>query len=371
MNSSENSPVNGWLVGVLMLLVGALVFRILQPQFFAGNYTPRVVTPRGDLADDEKSTIDLFQNSSLSVVFITTVEPARRGRFNTENERGTGSGIIWDELGHIVTNFHVIKDVLYTGGAKVTLPDGSEYNARLRGTDPDYDLCVLKIDAPPGKLPPIPIGTSADLQIGQKAFAIGCPFGLSQTLTSGIISNLGQSVISPSNTRIHGVIQTDAAINPGNSGGPLLDSAGRLIGVNTAILSPSGAYAGIGFAVPIDTVNRIVPQIIETGEPQRAGLGIVKFPDSEIERLVRNGALPMPGILISEVRENSAAAQIGLQETYNRIGDLIIGLDGKKVANESDLFEVLDSKKVGDSVRVKFLRGKEIIEKEVDLIALD
>ena len=372
MDSHENSPVSNWLVGLLILLVGALLFRLLQPQLFVGQSGTRVVTPRGDLADDEKSTIDLFKNSAESVVFITTVDFVR-SRFRRgiqEAPKGTGSGIVWDSQGHIVTNFHVIQDVINTGAAKVTTADGKSYNANLVGTDPDHDLCVLRISSLPGSLPPIPIGTSNDLQIGQKAFAIGSPFGLSQTLTTGIVSNLGQSVRSPSGKAIHGVIQTDAAINPGNSGGPLLDSAGRLIGVNTAILSPSGAYAGIGFAVPVDTVNRIVPQLIENGEATRAGLGIIKYDDRIVERLFKNKTLSMKGILIQDVYEDSAAEEIGLIPTIDRLGDLIIGLDDRRVENESDLFEVLDSKSIGDTVRIRFLREDEILEKEVILRAL-
>src|SRR5262245_59851892 len=230
-----------------------------QGQLRNPNAAPRTITPRGALNAEERATIALFRQASPSVVYITTV--ARQRDFFSLNiaeiPQGSGSGFIWDQEGHIITNFHVIQGA---SGDKVTLADHSVWDAQLVGVAPDHDLAVLSIKAPKNQLRPLALGTSADLEVGQSVFAIGNPFGLDQTLTTGIISALGREINATTGRTIAGVIQTDAAINPGNSGGPLLDSAGRLIGVNTAIFSPSGSYSGIGFAVPVDTVNRIVPQ---------------------------------------------------------------------------------------------------------------
>jgi len=217
------------------------------------NALPRAITPRGDLAEEEKTTIALFRQASPSVVHITTLA-VRQDAFSLDVfqiPQGTGSGFVWDNQGRIVTNFHVIRDA---DAAQVTLADHSSWKARLVGAYPDKDLAVLMVDAPKDRLHPIAIGTSHDLQVGQRLFAIGNPFGLDQSLTTGIISALGREIESVNRRAIKDMIQTDAAINPGNSGGPLLDSSGRLIGVNTAIYSPSGASAGIGFAIPVDEV---------------------------------------------------------------------------------------------------------------------
>ncbi|MGH7811140.1 MAG: S1C family serine protease, partial [Candidatus Binatia bacterium] len=234
---------------------------------------PRAVSPRGELMAGEKSIITLFKQASPAVVNITTLGVERD--LITLNQyqipQGTGSGFVWDTTGNVITNFHVI---LNADAAQVTLSDQSNWRARVVGVAPDKDLAVLKIDAPANKLQAIPIGTSKDLQVGQSVFAIGNPFGLDQTLTTGVISALNREIESVTRRPIQGVIQSDAAINPGNSGGPLLDSAGRLIGVNTAIYSPSGASAGIGFAIPVDTVNRIVPELIRSGKITRPGLGV-------------------------------------------------------------------------------------------------
>ena len=238
-----------------------------------GEAAPRAVAPRGALGADELANIDLFKRSSPSVVHITTLA-VERDFFNRTVQQvpqGTGTGFVWDGGGHIVTNYHVIEN---GSGARVTLADQSTWPAKLVGAFPDRDLAVLKIDAPAGKLPPIPVGTSRDLQVGQRVYAIGNPFGLDQTLTTGIVSALNREIPSFNNRSIRGVVQTDAAINPGNSGGPLLDSAGRLIGVNTQIYSPSGVSAGIGFAIPVDEVNRVVPRLIRDGRITRPALGI-------------------------------------------------------------------------------------------------
>jgi S1-C subfamily serine protease len=324
---------------------------------------PRPITPRGDLSAEEKSTAALFRQAAPSVAHITTLALARD--FFTLNllqiPEGTGSGFVWDEGGNIVTNFHVIQtaDV-----AQVTLADQSSWKARVVGVAPDKDLAVLKIDAPKGKLRPIPIGSSNDLQAGQKVFAIGNPFGLDQTLTTGIISALGREIESVTRRPIQGAIQTDAAINPGNSGGPLLDSAGRLIGVNTAIFSPSGASAGIGFAIPVDTVNRVVPELIRYGKLIRPGLGVQLAEDYLAQQLGITGAL------VVDVARGSAAYKAGIRPTTRdasgriKLGDVIVALDGKKIESAKDLFLLLEQRKVGDTVALTLMRdGKQQLAK--------
>ena len=322
------------------------------------------------LADDEQSTIALFKTVSPSVVFITSLVSAD-GLLQlpgTGDSPGAGSGFIWDENGYIVTNYHVMMN---SQRARVTLADGSVRTGLLVGTEPDKDVAVLKIDAPKSLLPPIPLGTSEKLEVGQKVYAIGNPFGFDQTLTTGIISGLGREIMAATKRPIEGVIQTDAAINPGNSGGPLLDSAGRVIGVNTAILSPSGAYAGIGFAVPIDAINRVVPQIIRTGAATRPGFGISIAQDQVAKRL------GLEGVLILSVMEGSAAERAGLRPTTRDEdgqiipGDIIVGIDGKQVKGTGDLFKILDSHDVGDTLQLDIQRLNEgRIKVEIQLQAL-
>ena len=276
--------------GAILAWVAILVAAVALGLWFGGRdgeraapkveVVPRAVLARGDLAADEQTNIEVFRTASPSVVHITTLQN-QSNFFSldvTQIPRGTGSGFIWDERGHVVTNFHVIQ-----GGdaARVTLSDQSNYKAALVGAYPDRDLAVLRIDAPTEKLRALAVGESKNLIVGQKVYAIGNPFGLDQTLTTGIVSALNREIESVTRRAIPGVIQTDAAINPGNSGGPLLDSAGRLIGVNTAIFSPSGASAGIGFAIPVDEVNRVIPRLIRDGRVVRPTLGVgVAPPDS-------------------------------------------------------------------------------------------
>ncbi len=241
-------------------ILGWEAFRWMA-ETFSEPAEPRNVAPRGELCNEEVLGIDLFENNKNSVVYIATAQAVvdvwTRNIYNIP--RGAGSGFVWDEWGHIVTNYHVISGA---SEAHVRLSDGRDYPASLVGASPEHDLAVLKINVPFKPPRPILIGESRNLRVGQKVFAIGNPFGLDWTLTAGIVSALDRSIGGGQENAIHHLIQTDAAINPGNSGGPLLDSAGRLIGVNTAIYSPSGAYAGVGFAIPVDTVNRIVPEII-------------------------------------------------------------------------------------------------------------
>ncbi len=321
---------------------------------------PRAVTPRGNLTDEEKRTIDLFHSVSPSVVYITSIAQVRD--FFTLDvfklPRGTGSGFIWDDQGHVVTNFHVVMEGLREGDTiEVTLADQTTSTATFVGAAPDKDLAVLRIPPPPARFKPIPVGTSKDLQVGQRVFAIGNPFGLDQTLTTGVVSALGRTMTSVAGREIEGVIQTDAAINPGNSGGPLLDSAGRLIGVNTSIYSTSGSSAGIGFAVPVDIVNDVVPQLIRHGRLIRPTLGIMYYPDENLLR--REG---IQGVLVLSVTPGSGAEAAGLQGTQRTrngrliLGDIIKKIDGTAIDNTNALLDALERHQVGDVVEVTFER---------------
>jgi S1-C subfamily serine protease len=324
--------------------------------------------PEGLTAVEER-TIAIFRKTAPSVVYITTMA-VRRDLFRRDVmtiPAGTGSGFVWDDQGHIVTNYHVIRDA---DAARVTLSDQSSYEAKLVGHAIDKELAVLKISAPADKLQPLVRGTSHNLVVGQRALAIGNPFGLDHTLSVGVVSGLGREIKSLAERPIFGVIQTDAAINPGNSGGPLLDSSGRLIGINTAIYSPSGASAGIGFAVPVDTVERTVPQLIKHGKVVRPGLGIQFDPSVQ----ARAG---VTGVLVLGVMPDSPAARAGIQPTRRNprsgdivLGDIIVAIDGRKVENQNDLFKALDDKGVGDTVKVTVKRGDESKELSVILASL-
>jgi S1-C subfamily serine protease len=331
-----------------------------------GQAEPRVVVARGDLAEDEKSTIALFKAASPSVVYITTLSKRAVNLFEmTEVPQGTGSGFLWDRQGHVVTNFHVLAGDSFV----VTLSDQSNWKATVVGVEPDKDLAVLRISAPPEKLPPILVGTSKGLQVGQKVFAIGNPFGLDETLTTGVVSALGRTIESLTSRKIQNVIQTDAAINPGNSGGPLLDSAGRLIGVNTQIASPSGASAGIGFAVPVDTVNEVVPELIAHGKIVRPRLGILPATEGVARQL------GVSGVLVFAVQDGSGAAKAGLRGTERDrdgslvLGDVIVGIAGSDVTNYDDLVTALEKQKIGDTVPVKVVRNDRTLTVNVTLTA--
>ncbi len=283
-----------------------------------------------------------------------------------EMPRGTGSGFVWDDLGHVITNNHVIKGA---SRAHVRLADGRTFEAELVGADPTHDIAVLRIGVPTDRPEPLPIGTSADLQVGQKVFAIGNPFGLDWTLTTGIVSALERELPEEGGQLIRGLIQTDAAINPGNSGGPLLDSAGRLIGMNTAIYSPSGAYAGIGFAVPVDAINRVAPQLIASGRYEPPGLGVSV--DPRADTLARRAGIE--GVLILGINSGTPAASAGLRPARitadGRLdpGDVIVGLGGSKVDSVEDLRAVLDLHRAGDTVSLTVLRDGEPVEIQVTL----
>ena len=348
-------------IAMLLLVVLAACGREQESPKAAAE--PRVVAARGDLAGDEAATIELFERSKDAVVFIAVaqrvLDPWSRNVFSIP--RGTGSGFVWDQYGHVVTNNHV---VLGASEARVRLNDGRDYGARLVGASPAHDIAVLRIDVPDRKPAALPVGTSADLKVGQKVFAIGNPFGLDWSLTTGVVSALNRSLPSEDGRGIvEELIQTDAAINPGNSGGPLLDSAGRLIGINTAIYSPSGAYAGVGFAVPVDTVNRVVPQLIAKGKYVRPVLGIQA--DDQLNQIFAK-RLGIKGVAVAGVERGSAAEEAGLRaariERDGGIvpGDVILAVDGRPVDTVAKLVARLDEKKAGDKVELKLLRdGKE------------
>jgi S1-C subfamily serine protease len=332
---------------------------------------PRPVTPRGALAADELNNIAVFKAVSPSVVNITALAVGRDFfSMNVQQvPRGTGSGFVWDDRGHIVTNFHVIQEA---NAARVTLADQTSHRAQLVGVFPDRDLAVLKIDAPKDKLPPIPVGTSRELQVGQKVYAIGNPFGLDQTLTTGIVSALNREIESVTRRTIRGSIQTDAAINPGNSGGPLLDSAGRLIGVNTAIYSPSGGSAGIGFAIPVDEVNRIVPRLIRDGRMVRPSLGVTAGP----EAMTRALNLPT-GVPLVRVTPGGPAAKAGLQP-FRRgseggivAGDVITAVNDDRVSDLDDMLTALERFQPGDQVTLSLWRAGKTRKQAVTLVELD
>ncbi len=322
--------------------------------------------PPPSLQPEEKVLVDIFKEHSDSVVFITNSALVRRavGFFHFQDEeveQGSGSGFIWDKEGHVITNAHVVR-----GATKVTvtLADQSVYPARKIGVYPAQDIAVWRIDAPPAKLDPLEAGRSDNLLVGQTAIAIGNPFGLDHTLTVGVVSALGREIRSMTGRRISDVIQTDAAINPGNSGGPLLNSRGEVIGMNTAIVSPSGASSGIGFAVPIDTVRRIVKQIID-GRVYRPGLGVTSWNDAITQRILLSYELPW-GVLLGEVPSDSAAGKAGLRPTviYSdgrvALGDLIIGINDDRVRNRTELQDATDRYEIGKGVEVHYVRdGKE------------
>ncbi len=365
-NSLRSRPrpgvsVNGSLVMMLAILVLVLVYRDFTRK-------ERPVVARGDLAADEKATIEIFKRVAPSVVHVdNVVERFDWQRFQEiDIPESSGSGFVWDRSGYIVTNYHVIHG---SDKAWVTLADNTRLEAKRVGVDESKDLAVLKVECPAEKLHPIPLGTSFDLEVGQKVFAIGSPFQLDQTLTTGIIGGLGREIESISGRPIQGVIQTDAAINPGNSGGPLLDSAGRLIGVTTAIKTTSGGSIGIGFAVPVDTVQRVVPQLIDTGSVKRPGLGIRTLDDR------RAALLPLlqRGVVIAQILPNSAAEKAGLRGidwAAQVVGDVILKIDDDDVRTQNDLYRSLDRRDVGEMVRLTLLRGDQTVEVKVTLQAV-
>jgi len=335
------------------------------------NEPPPVGMNTKDFEPDELKTINVFQRACKSVVFITSKRRVRNNRFlfgspfQNQIQQGSGSGFIWDSEGRIVTNYHVVADA---DSLVVTLPDHTELEAHVIGKAPDQDLAVLQIDSPDIMLKPIEIGSSSSLQVGQKVLAIGNPFGLDQTLTTGIVSALGRQIKSITGRVIDNVIQTDAAINPGNSGGPLLDSKGRVIGINAAIISPSGSSAGIGFAVPVNTVASIIPQLLENIRP---GMGIKPLSDNWAKKY------NIKGVIIYEVESNGPADRAGLEGLeadgwgYYYLGDVITAIDDEPVTSSDELFRILKKHNVNDKVKVSILRrGKKEANIVITLQAL-
>ena len=329
---------------------------------------PAIIVPRGDLADDERSAIELFNKASPSAVHITT-HSLDRDFFSmnvTEIPQGEGTGIVWDSYGHIVTNFHVIKNA---DTVHVSLLDQSIWQAKFGRHCTNTRLGSAQ-DRRGGKpLHSISVGTSADLQVGQKVFAIGNPFGLDQSLTTGLIGAVGREIISPALHSISDVIQTDAAINPGNSGGPLLDSHGRLIGVNTAIVSPSGTYAGIGFAIPVDTVNWVTPELIANGRIIRPGLAVNVAPEALTKRL------GVGGVLVLTVEPGSEATAAGLRPTRRDrignvfLGDIITAVNETEIGSPHDLLNALEGYKIAELVTLTIRRGRQKVQVQVELEA--
>ena len=325
-----------------------------------------VVTPPGKdaLLENERNTIDVFRATSDSVVFVTSTQ-WQRGFFGlsaAQVSQGTGSGFVWDHKRHIVTNYHVVAG---SNVFSVSFSDGTTYEAKLIGADPHKDLAVLKLNASVPAPKPLARGSSKSLQVGQKVLAIGNPFGLDHTLTTGVISALGREMQSLMGTTIEDVIQTDASINPGNSGGPLLDSAGRLIGVNTSIVSASGQSAGIGFAVPVDTVKRIVPQLINEGRVRRVGIGVSLISDH------RAREWGVEGVIVREPIPGGPADRAGIRKLeVNRRGDVyvdvIVGIDGVRVRSYDDLYRALEEREAGERITLNYLRGGR--EEKVELI---
>jgi S1-C subfamily serine protease len=349
-----------------LALVAAIIFTACYAREPGPVAVARPSIEPFELKPEEKNLVQIFRDAAPSVVFISTNALVRRGFSGSAEEvpAGTGSGFIWDKNGHILTNYHVVHEYVQRRGRAVTLTvqlsDRKRHKAEVVGVFPDKELAVLKIEAPGAQLQPIRLGQSGDLVVGQTAIAIGNPFGLDHTLTVGVISALGREIQALTGRRITDVIQTDAAINPGNSGGPLLNSSGQLIGMNTAIISPSGVNAGIGFAIPVDTILRYADQIVSRGKITGPGLGIEMLSDHIARRL------GVRGVVIGDVVRGGSAANAGLQGTkvYTdgtvEVGDIITAVGGKKVTDIHTLRDVLEPLSVGDEVEVAFIRdGRE------------
>ena len=346
----------------LIVVLVLLAVQVLQPYVFRLMFSatsPRPVEPRGELADTEKSTIELFQRVSPSVVQVVG-RVSNAGMFSENSEGGqSGTGFIWDQAGHIVTNNHVVAGV---NEVAVQLASGVVVGADIVGTAPIYDLGVIRLRNVSNLPPPIAIGSSADLKVGQFAYAIGNPFGLDQSLTTGVISALHRRLPTSAGREVSEVIQTDAAVNPGNSGGPLLDSSGRVVGVTTAIISPSGTNAGIGFAIPIDIVNRVVPGLISKGQVPTPGIGIVTASDAVATRL------GVEGLVVLRTVPNSPAARAGLRgidPNTGTLGDVIVAANGAPVRRLSDLTDQLGSVGVDHTIPLTVQRNGRTVTVDV------
>jgi S1-C subfamily serine protease len=336
---------------LLILLVAGLIGQPYLDRLLFAATSPRPVTARGDLPETERATIHLFEQVSPSVVQVVgTAAAAGSLILEGEAREQSGTGVIWDAAGHVVTNNHVVSG---TREVAVRLASGEVVGASIVGTAPNYDLAIIRLRNTRHLPAPIPVGSSGDLKVGQAAFAIGNPFGLDQSLTTGVISALKRRLPTSNGREIGNVVQTDAAVNPGNSGGPLLDSAGRLIGVTTAIISPSGSNAGIGFAIPVDTVNRVVPELIEKGRVPTPGIGIVAANEAVATRL------GIEGVVVVRVVPDSPAAQAGLRGIgqSGELGDVIVNANGQPIRRLSDLTDQLEAAGVGRDVELTIKRN--------------
>lgn len=348
-----------------MLLAMALGCVACTDQTDARDVAPRAVTPRGALPAAEQQLVDLFEGAAPSVAYITSEVLQSSGFFRAEVSQAAGSGFVWDAAGHVVTNNHVVE-----GARRLTvqLDVGQPIEATLVGRAPEYDLAVVKLKRVPRDIKPIPLGASKDLKIGQSVYAIGNPFGLSRTLTRGIVSALDRELPTTDYREVSGVIQTDAAINPGNSGGPLLDSAGRLIGVNTAIRSASGSSSGVGFAIPVDLVNRVVPALIARGRAPLPGIGIVPVRPDLVARA------GISGVVVGEVVRGSPAAEAGIAPLDRRagtLGDVIIAVNGRRIDTLSSFVAELDRVGIDNTAELTVMRGereRKVRVKVVDLV---
>ena len=379
-NRRRHRPVAQGVAAAALLAVaaGGCTFELVPANAAVerGEARPVLAAQRGpapgpytDLRPDEQAIVDLFDNASPSVVYITAVT-RRRDFFGRTGEvpLGTGTGFVWDRDGHIVTNYHVVGDRRSRSAIRVVMHDQTSYLARFVGGSPRHDLAVLRIDAPADSLRPVQLGNSDRVRVGQSAYAIGNPFGYSATLTTGIISALSRQIEGLTGDIIENVIQVDAAINTGNSGGPLLDSRGRVIGINSQIASPSGTSAGIGFAIPVNTVTRVVPQLIAHGEYTPARLGIST--DQQLNRYV-TARLGVNGVVVAEVNPGSGAARAGLRGTEpnaNQLGDIIVRIDGEPVQSFRELRLVLDRYQPGDEVEVTVSRDGDTLDVVVPLM---
>ncbi len=347
------------LAGAAFVMTAWLLYERMRPSSLFSEVEPRAITPRGELADFEKASMEIFSQNAPSVVHITSPEVRRRtGYYVTTIPEGTGSGFVWDAAGYVVTNYHVIQG---RSRVLVRLQDHKEYEGQVVGIEQTLDIAVVKLSNHP-ELRPIPVGSSRELQVGQAVFAIGNPFGLDHSLSTGVISALERVIESVAGTPIRGVIQTDAAINPGNSGGPLLDSAGRLIGMNTAIKSTTRSSAGIGFAVPVDTINRVVSRLISGDPGEQPALG-VELQTMNFQDRSRNPRRLIPYPVVMNVLPDTGAAEAGLiGQSESSEGDLITGIRGKgmaepiPVARDEDLRTILDQHEIGDTVYLNIVR---------------
>jgi 2-alkenal reductase len=335
----------------VLVLIALLAIIAAQPYLDRLlSSAPRPVQARGNLADSERTAIDVFARVAPSVVQVAGARPSVSGIEQEQTGVPTGTGFVWDAAGHVVTNNHVVQGAQQL---RVRLSTGQVLPAQAIGTAPNYDLAVIRIQGGSAIPRPAAIGTSSDLKVGQWAFAIGNPFGLDQSLTTGVVSALKRRLPTTGGREVGDVIQTDAAVNPGNSGGPLLDSSGRVIGVTTAILSPSGTNAGIGFAIPIDVVNRVVPQLIRNGRVPTAGIGIVTAGEAVGARV------GVEGVIVVRTAPGSPAAQAGLQgidAANGTLGDVIVAANGAPVRRLADLSDQLDQTGIGNTIDLSVQR---------------